>query len=167
MCGQFGRLLAVVLFRMTGKRWLAAWVAAMFAWHPLHVESVAWVTERKDTLSALFAILCLLAYESYARRPTPRKYLLVLVPLALGLMSKSMLVTLPMVLLLLDFWPLRRMKDARAAVRLVAEKIPMLALAVAASIVTAIIRAAADVPLSRCPGRARIANVVVSYAVAI
>ena len=82
--------------------------AALFGVHPLHVESVAWVSERKDVLSTFFGLLALLAYAGYAERPGPWRYLLVAVPFALGLMSKPMLVTLPCVLLLLDYWPLRR-----------------------------------------------------------
>lgn len=103
---------AVVLFlamqRLTGSFWCSAFVAAMFALHPLRAESVAWGAERKDVLSGLFWMLTLLAYGGYALRPNIWRYLLVVVAFGLGLASKSMLVTLPCVLLLLDFWPLRR-----------------------------------------------------------
>jgi tetratricopeptide (TPR) repeat protein len=103
---------AIVLFLalrlMTGTLWRSAIVAAMFAVHPLRVESVAWIAERKDVLSGLFWMLTMLAYGYYALRPSIRRYIAVVVCFALGLMSKSMLVTLPCVLLLLDFWPLRR-----------------------------------------------------------
>ena len=110
--------LFLVLRRMTGEFWPSAFVAAVFAIHPLRVESVAWVSERKDVLSGLFFVLALGAYVGYVRRPfsLPR-YLLVLVLFALGLMSKPMVVTLPCVLLLLDYWPLDRMKPCAVAAR--------------------------------------------------
>src|SRR5439155_15480749 len=101
-------LLFLVLYRMTGARWPSAAVAAFFAVHPLHVESVAWVAERKDVLSGLFWVLTIGAYARYAERPSIWRYSLALTFFALGLMSKPMLVTLPCVLLLLDFWPLNR-----------------------------------------------------------
>ena len=102
-------LLFLVLRRMTGALWRSAFVAAVFAIHPLRVESVAWVTERKDVLSGLFFMLTIGAYVRYARRPwSPARYGLVVLLFALGLMSKPMLVTLPFVLLLLDYWPLKR-----------------------------------------------------------
>ena len=101
-------LLFLVLQGMTGALWRSAAVAALFAVHPLHVESVAWVAERKDVLSTFFGLLALLAYERYARAPGWGRYLLVLLGLALSLLAKPMLVTLPFVLLLLDWWPLRR-----------------------------------------------------------
>src|SRR5260221_9735247 len=101
-------LLFQFLKRLSGARWRCALVAALFAWHPLHVESVAWVAERKDVLSTFFLILSLWAYVCYAERPGTRRYLLALGLFALGLMSKPMLVTVPCLLLLLDFWPLRR-----------------------------------------------------------
>ena len=102
-------LLLTVLRRMTGALWPSAMVAALFAVHPLHVESVAWVTERKDVLRTTFWMLTLLAYAAYAQRGGLGRYLLVALFLALGLMAKPMLVTLPCVLLLLDFWPLGRL----------------------------------------------------------
>ena len=85
-------------------------MAALFGLHPLHVESVAWISERKDVLSTLFFMLTLLAYYHYVQRPTPLRYVSVFLALALGLMSKPMLVTAPLVLLLLDYWPLNRMR---------------------------------------------------------
>ena len=100
-------VLFLVFWQMTGEFWLSALVAAMFAVHPLRVESVAWAAERKDVLSGLFWMLTLLAYGWYARRPDVRRYMAVVGLFALGLTAKSMLVTLPCVLLLLDFWPLR------------------------------------------------------------
>ena len=102
-------LLFIALRRMTGALWRSALVAALFGLHPLHVESVAWVSERKDVLSTLFFMLTLLAYHHYVQRPTFLRYAAVFVSLALGLMSKPMLVTVPFVLLLLDYWPLGRM----------------------------------------------------------
>jgi protein O-mannosyl-transferase len=104
-------LLFLALKRMTSAVWPSAAVAALFALHPLHVESVAWVTERKDTLSTVFWMLTLLAYAWYVERPGWKRYLLVTVALVLGLMAKPMLVTLPLVLLLLDWWPLGRMRQ--------------------------------------------------------
>jgi protein O-mannosyl-transferase len=106
-------LLFLVLRRMTGDLWPSALVAAVFAIHPLHVESVAWVAERKDVLSGLFFMLTLWAYLDYVRHPfSLARYLMVMVFFALGLMAKPMLVTLPFVLLLLDYWPLGRMEQA-------------------------------------------------------
>ena len=101
-------LLFVALERMTGAFWRSAFVSAIFAVHPLHVESVAWIAERKDVLSAFFFMLSLLAYLHYTRAPSIGRYLTVALAVALGLMSKPMLVTLPFVLLLLDYWPLER-----------------------------------------------------------
>lgn len=101
-------LLFLLLLRVTGARWRSALVAALFAVHPLHVESVAWVAERKDVLSTLFLLLTILAYAAYVRRPGPWRYTLTLILFALGLMAKPMLVTLPCLLLLLDYWPLGR-----------------------------------------------------------
>jgi hypothetical protein len=105
---------AVLLFgllrMMTGARWRSALVAALFAWHPTHVESVAWIAERKDVLSTFFWILTVWAYVAYTRRSVWIRYVLVMVLYALGLMAKPMLVTLPFILLVLDFWPLKRIK---------------------------------------------------------
>ncbi len=106
-------LLFVALRRTTSAVWQSAFVAALFGLHPLHVESVAWVAERKDVLSMFFFLLTLLAYFSYAKRPNVPRYLLVALCTALALMSKPMLVTLPFVLLLLDYWPLGRMAPAQ------------------------------------------------------
>jgi len=102
-------LLFVLLQRMTKRIWPSAFVAALFALHPLHVESVAWVAERKDVLSTFFWLLTMLAYVRYAERPKPTRYLLTLLVFILGLMTKPMLVTLPFCLLLLDYWPLNRL----------------------------------------------------------
>ena len=127
-------LLFLVLRQMTGAVWRCAFVAAVFAVHPLRVESVAWVAERKDVLSGLFFMLTIGAYVHFAKRPASMaRYGMVLLLLALGLMSKSMLVTLPLVLLLLDYWPLQRKESAG---RLVLEKIPLLAVCAAVCVVT-------------------------------
>ena len=142
-------LLLVVLRRMTGQLWPSLLVAALFALHPLRVESVAWVTGRKDVLSGLFFMLTLLAYYGYARRPGIARYLLVMGAFAMGLMAKPILVTVPFLLLLLDYWPLRRMSvDSREqpgsdSVRspskllgLLLEKVPLLMLSVISCLVT-------------------------------
>jgi hypothetical protein len=112
-------ILFLVLRTMTGKLWQSAFVAALFALHPLHVESVAWVSERKDVLSTFFWLLTMLSYAWYVKCPYYQensgifRYLLVMVCFLLGLMAKPMLVTLPFVLLLLDYWPLRRLDETQ------------------------------------------------------
>lgn len=147
-------LLFFALQSMTGLPWRSAIVAALFAWHPTHVESVAWIAERKDVLSGFFWMLTLLAYTRYARAPSPGRYGLVALCFALGLLSKPMLVTLPCVLLLLDYWPLHRLRSVAQLRPLLIEKIPLLALSAAASIVTFLVQRAGgavvrldDVPL--------------------
>jgi tetratricopeptide (TPR) repeat protein len=126
--------LFLVLRQMTGALWRSAFVAAVFAIHPLRVESVAWVAERKDVLSGLLFVLTIWAYVRYARLPRSQaRYALILLLFALGLMCKPMLVTLPVVLLLLDYWPLQRKK---AAGQLMVEKLPLLALSAASCVVT-------------------------------
>ena len=127
-------LLLLALRRLTGRLWPSAFVAAVFAVHPLRVESVAWVAERKDVLSGVFFMATLWAYAAYVRRPGGLRYLLVLLFFALGLMAKPMLVTLPCVLLLLDYWPLGRLGWGRQtgcppAGKVVLEKVPMFFLA--------------------------------------
>ena len=161
-------LLFFWLNQLTGALWRSAFVAALFAWHPLHVESVAWAAERKDVLSAFFWMLALIAYTRYAREAKvqgPKSkvfYGLSLLAFACGLMSKPMVVTLPFVLLLLDFWPLARFsrfmfhvsrsetpstpihrEPAESVVRLVCEKLPFFALALAGSIVTYLVQKSA------------------------
>ncbi len=136
-------LLFALLLRLAGKIWPAAFIAALFAWHPMHVESVAWISERKDVLSTFFALLAFLNYAKYVQENSRRNFWWSLVCFALGLMAKPMLVTLPCVLLLLDFWPLQRISDFRfqisnfrAAAALVWEKIPFFLITAAASLVT-------------------------------
>src|SRR5262249_26206107 len=116
--------------------WRSALVAALFTLHPLRVESVAWVSERKDVLGALFWVLTMLAYDWYVRRPGIGRYLCVAVAFALGLAAKPLLVTLPCALLLLDYWPLRRATAARDWKKLVLEKLPLFALVAGASVLT-------------------------------
>jgi len=177
-------LLFTFLHRATGAVWRSAFVAAAFVLHPLRVESVAWVAERKDVLSGLFWMTTLIAYVHYTRRPNLPRFLLVFVFFGLGLMAKPMLVTLPFVLLLLDYWPLQRFpahlggeksarpKDSAPAVRsrptvlrLLAEKAPLLALAAASSVVTFLIqrRTGAMMPEECLPFNVRLANALVSY----
>jgi len=150
-------LLFWMLARMTGAPWRSAMVAALFAIHPLHVESVAWVSERKDTLSGVFFMATLLAWLRYVRQPSVSRYVVTAVLFILGLMSKQMLVTLPFVLLLLDFWPLQRPIDVR-------EKIPLFAITILASIVTFVSqRGSAVASVEAVPLATRIANAIVSY----
>jgi tetratricopeptide (TPR) repeat protein len=128
--------LFLVLRQMTGALWRSAFVAAVFAIHPLRVESVAWVAERKDVLSGLFFMLTIGAYVRYARHPwSAARYGLVVLLFAMGLMCKPMLVTLPLVLLLLDYWPLQRMEPRKLS-GLVMEKLPLLALSAASCVAT-------------------------------
>jgi Tfp pilus assembly protein PilF len=164
-------LLFGLLFRLTGKIWPSALVAALFAWHPLHVESVAWVSERKDTLSTFFALLALLGYAKFARENSRRGYWLALAAFAGSLMAKQMYVTLPCLLLLLDFWPLRRISslefqvsNLRAAGKLVAEKIPFFLLVVPACVATCLAQRGAMATLERVPFPLRLENSLVSYA---
>lgn len=129
-----------LLFRLTNRLRTAAFIAALFAWHPLHVESVAWISERKDVMSAFFALLTLFTYTKFARENKRRHYWLALGFFALGLMSKPMVVTLPWVMLLLDFWPLGRIKNGpltpQNVLPLVREKIPFFLLTAASCVIT-------------------------------
>ena len=162
-------LLFVVLTTMTGSTWRSAFASALFAVHPLHVESVAWISERKDVLSTMFWLLTLWAYAGYVRRSTPRRYALVIVTFALGLMAKPMLVTLPFVLLLIDVWPASALRaSARQAPTLktlIVEKLPLFALAAASSVITVIAqqRGGAVMSLEAIPLDQRVANAIVSY----
>ena len=161
-------LLLWALFRMSGAWRPSAVVAALFAVHPMHVESVAWIAERKDVLSTFFWILTLHGYIHYVRHPVRSRFLAVALLLALGLMSKPMLVTLPIVLLLLDFWPLRRAQLEAGQLKrwllLVREKIPLFALSAASSIVTLIVqsRGGAVTDFEATPLANRAANALVS-----
>jgi tetratricopeptide (TPR) repeat protein len=170
-------LLFLLLQRMTGALWRSAVVAAVFAVHPLHVESVAWVTERKDVLSGLFFMLTLLAYVRYVERSTLSRYLLVVLAFALGLMSKPMLVTTPFLLMLLDYWPLGRFSllelvesggwsGLRAVWRSAREKLPLFALSAGATVITylATQREATVASFQELPLTARLENALVSYA---
>jgi protein O-mannosyl-transferase len=173
--------LFLVLSSMTGTLWCSALAAALFAIHPLHVESVAWVAERKDVLSGFFWILTIGAYAYYVKHPTIRRYLLVMLSFVLGLLSKPMLVTFPFTLLLLDYWPLRRFTDARTAfdrwsgrdktsgrpvaMGLVVEKLPLFLMAAVSSVVTLVAQreVGAVWSIEKMPIAVRIANAAVSY----
>jgi hypothetical protein len=170
-------LLFLILNRMTGALWRSAFVAALFALHPLHVESVAWVSERKDVLSTFFWMLTMWAYIRYAERRGLKTYFLVLLFFALGLMSKPMLVTLPFVLLLMDYWPLGRLrlhslstpKQSNLRIRetplfpLVWEKVPLFALTAVSSVVTFYAQLGPIASLDKLPIDVRVTNALVSY----
>lgn len=173
-------LLLVLLRKLTGSLWKSAFVAALFGVHPLHVESVAWVSERKDVLSTFFWFCTTLAYISYAKRQSgtiqpksagPRPfYVLTLILFALGLMSKPMLVTLPLTLLFLDYWPLQRLNDKNTNwKRLIIEKIPFFILTVISSVVTFIVQrdGGAVAGIYEVPLQIRLSNAVCSYIVYI
>lgn len=157
-------LLFLTFRRLTGSLSRSALVAALFAVHPLHVESVAWATERKDVLSTFFGVLTLLAYAHYSERPRWGRYLLMASVFALGLLAKPMLVTWPFVLLLLDWWPLQRGRAVGWA-RLLGEKVPVLVLAAAASVVAVLAQehTGAVVSANYLSFSARLANAIVSY----
>jgi protein O-mannosyl-transferase len=167
-------LLLLVLYRLTGSFWQSALVAALFALHPTHVESVAWVAERKDVLSAFFCFLTLLYYCEYVRGNNRQLYWFTLAAFVLGLMSKPMLVTLPVLLLLLDYWPLGRFRQEEASGvgresggiwQLAREKIPFFAAALFSGLITiyAQNKGGALQHLDRAPLGHRIGNVLVSY----
>ncbi|HEU4382190.1 MAG TPA: hypothetical protein VFR85_01705 [Anaeromyxobacteraceae bacterium] len=162
-------ILFLVLRSATGSLWRPALAAALFAVHPLHVESVAWIAERKDVLSAFFWLAGMAAWVGYARRPGFGRYLLVVGAMALGLLAKPMAVTLPAALLLLDVWPLGRADPTRPwrswAPRLLLEKVPLLALSLASSALTLAAQSAggAVAASARLPLAARIGNALVSY----
>lgn len=173
-------LLFWILRRMTGAVWKSAIFAGLFAIHPLHVESVAWVSERKDVLSAVFFFLMLGAYVRYVRAPSVFRYLVVAALFAAGLMSKSMLVTAPLVLLLLDYWPLRRCEQRspvtgaddskrrnrkRSTEKLLLEKIPLLLLSAGACIITFAVQKRATGAIPPLPLLWRIENALVSYVI--
>jgi tetratricopeptide (TPR) repeat protein len=176
-------VLFLALARMTGSDGRSAFVAAIFAVHPLHVQSVAWASERKDVLSALFWMLTMWCYAWYVARPSALRYASVLIAFVLGLLSKPMLVTLPFVLLLLDYWPLRRFSttscepasnaDSPRTDRgglplrgIILEKLPLLALAIVASAITFATQkkgGAISTVEERAALSTRLANAVVSY----
>jgi Flp pilus assembly protein TadD len=161
-------LLFLVLKQMTGALWQSAFVAGLFAIHPLHVESVAWIAERKDVLSAVFFMLTLGAYSRYARGPSAARYLLVALLFACGLMSKPMLVTLPFVLLLLDYWPLGRIggqksEGERRLRRLITEKVPLFALSALSCIATLFAQRQGPSAIDQLPFLWRLNNTFVSY----
>jgi Tfp pilus assembly protein PilF len=177
-----GLLLFLLLNRMTGEFWRSCFVAALFAFHPINVESVAWVAERKNVLSTFFWMLTLLAYVRYSKRPCLSRYLLTLTVFAMGLMSKPVLITLPFVLLLLDCWPLGRMrfapllsgKGVKAILaqfkgtgisRLVFEKIPFLMLSIVSVILSILSAQSHELMLSTysVPLPLRFENAIVSY----
>ena len=182
----FHTLATLLLFRllqqMTGAVWKSALVAALFAVHPLHVESVAWISERKDVLSAVFFFLMLGAYARYARTPSIGRYLLVAALFAAGLMSKAMLVSAPVILLLLDYWPLGRMRSQKSEAscptaeasgywplvgRLVLEKIPLLALSAGSCAITFVLQKRATGAIPPLPLLWRVENAVASYVIYI
>jgi tetratricopeptide (TPR) repeat protein len=149
-------LLFLALRVMTGSYWRCLVVAALFALHPLRVESVAWVAERKDLLCGLFWMLTMLAYATYVKRSSTRWYIAVLAAFTMGLLSKPMIVTLPCVLLLLDIWPLKRSRP------FLLEKVPMLALSAAAAVVTVLSQGSAGA-LYKIPFAVRLANAPLAY----
>ena len=154
--------------RQAKKIWAAAFIAALFAWHPLHIQSVAWISERKDVLSTFFGLLTLLAYAKFTKENSRSAYWLALIFFALGLMAKQMLVTLPFVMLLLDYWPLQRVTaetfSAAKIRRLVLEKIPFFLLVIPACVLTCLAQRAAMSSLERLPFPLRLENSVVTYA---
>ena len=165
-------LLFQVLRKMTDAPWKSAVVAALFAVHPLHVESVAWVSERKDVLSAVFFFLMLGAYVRYARSTSIRRYLLVTVLFAAGLMAKSMLVTAPVVLIFLDYWPLNKIRGQQAGVGrpllgLVIEKIPLFVLSAGACVITFVLQKRATGAIPPLPLLWRLENALASYVIYI
>jgi protein O-mannosyl-transferase len=166
-------LLLFLLLRITGSFWRSSAVAALFALHPMHVESVAWVAERKDVLSALFCFLTLYLYAGYGTKRKPALYVLTLISFVIGLMSKPMLVTLPLVMLLLDFWPLRRWvrgagdgkSHLASSLALVKEKIPFFLCSLGSGILTIYAQSegGAVKNLVQIPFGHRVENALVSY----
>jgi len=163
-------LLFGLLWRMTGAAWKSGFVAALFAIHPLHVESVAWISERKDVLSTFFWLLTMWMYVRYAENPGPKRYLPVVAVFGVGLLAKPMLVTLPFVLLLMDYWPLHRFNPGAAKPgekpwKLLWEKASLFAMAAASSVVTYVVQhtGGAVSPLERMSFGVRLANAFVVY----
>jgi len=158
-------LLFALLFRLTGALWPGAIIAALFAWHPLHVESVAWISERKDVLSTFFALLALLSYAKYAKENCRRSFWLAVFFFALGLMAKPMLVTLPFVMLLLDHWPLQRFPLSAFRFPLLLEKVPFFLLTAVSCVVTFLAQRGGEavMTLGQYPLNLRLENAVISY----
>ena len=160
-------LLFLFLRRLTRSEWRSAFVAALFAVHPLHVESVAWVAERKDVLSTLFWILTMWAYVRFVEQPDLRRRLTVIVLFALGLMSKPTLVTLPFTLLLLDYWPLGRLgqRKGQPLRKLIWEKWPLFLMSAVSSVITIWAQASGKsiVPSIELPMEWRVGNALISY----
>jgi protein O-mannosyl-transferase len=155
-------MLFIVLTQMTGSIWPSAFVATVFAIHPLRVESVAWIAERKDVLSGAFFMVTLFAYFNWTRRPTLGRYLMLSIPFACGLMSKPMVVTTPFVLLLLDYWPLNRFGKSTLA-KLLVEKIPLFALSAGSVFATLWAQNFALGSTQFLPLKWRITNAIFSY----
>ena len=157
-------LLFVWLQNVSGRIWSSAFVTALFAIHPLRVESVAWIAERKDVLSAVFFFLTLLAYVRYARERTLGRYLSMSILFACGLMAKPMLVTTPAVLLVLDYWPLKRFDDLKSFRRMLVEKIPLFALSIASSAVALALQVQNPSSVGQLPFSWRLENALVTCA---
>lgn len=155
-------ILFLLLRAMTGRLWASAFCAALFGVHPLHVESVAWISERKDVLSSFFWLLSTAAYVRFVRRPSGGRYALVVAFFASGLMCKPMLVTLPFTLLLLDYWPLRRIDDPSSLLRRASEKAPLFLLSAISCVVTIQAQAGAMSDDRAIPISVRASNALVS-----
>jgi protein O-mannosyl-transferase len=162
---------AVLLFAWlngaAGSIWRSAFVTALFAIHPLRVESVSWIAERKDVLSAVFFFLTLLTYVRYTRARTAARYVTMSILLGCGLMSKPMLVTTPVILLLLDYWPLQRLTDLKSLRQRVIEKLPLFALSIASSILTYVLQEQSMSSIPQLPFAWRLENAIVSYLIYI
>lgn len=162
---------AVLLFAWLngagGSIWRSAFVTALFAIHPLRVESVSWIAERKDVLSAVFFFLTLLTYVRYTRARTAARYVTMSILLVCGLMSKPMLVTTPVILLLLDYWPLQRLTDLKSLRQRVIEKLPLFALSIASSILTYVLQEQSMSSIPQLPFAWRLENAIVSYLIYI
>lgn len=159
-------ILFLLLLLMTGKYGQSAAVAALFAVHPFAVESVAWVSERKNVLSTFFWLLTIVVYVYYTRRPAIAKYTAALLLFALSLMSKPMAVTLPITLLLVDYWPLGRVQSGQSSVlKIIVEKVPFFVLSLASGIVTILVqeKEGAIVTLESLPMSSRLLNAIMSY----
>jgi tetratricopeptide (TPR) repeat protein len=163
---NLGAVLLFFVFRgMTGSIWRSAFVAAIFAIHPMRVESVAWIAERKDVLSGVFFMLTLGSYLHYTRKPSIGRYLTMSIFVVCGLMSKATFVTVPLVLLLLDYWPLQRANDRRAWQRLMLEKIPLFVLSGLASLATLSAQTVTMASLEQLPLLPRLKNAAVSVVI--